>query len=473
MVLNQDMQKAYGLFKNMPVAYMIFKVGTKGENNRFTFFYANGAFVRLYEITGGGLAECDVMDYLPVKYASAYFLVATAGENKTFFYFNRALRKYLKVFCYQPIYGYCACLIDDVTEQFNFQQLLKIRARSDSLTGLFNKEATHNDIIGYLKGKKARNLAHAMIVLDLDNFKEVNDYFGHIYGDALLLEISNRIRSLFRTTDIVGRIGGDEFMIFMKNIKKRENVLKKAHDLCYLINENYNYFNANLAITSSVGIAIYPDAGREFDTLYNNADVALYKAKVKGKNMYYVFNEKECIEDYDKIVHYNTKMKKDKFSDYIARILTKHKNPDDILREVMFAVCTNYGFPHGYICAGAGSQPYATVCSTFNPGEERILVPDQSRYVFDCIGRFDYCYLTSSSARDLIYECFGEEYRSIYFHALHNDGYIGFIGFYNTGKNDAVNVEHLGELAVLCKVIANYYIETKYKGLLLFKNRSS
>ena len=137
------------------------------------------------------------------------------------------MKKYLKVYCYQPLCGYCACLIDDVTEQFNLQQILKIRAESDSLTGLYNKEATHEHIAKYLSEERSRNANHAMIVLDLDNFKEINDYFGHLYGDALLLEISNRIKSLFRASDIVGRIGGDEFMIFMKNIKNVDIVYKK------------------------------------------------------------------------------------------------------------------------------------------------------------------------------------------------------------------------------------------------------
>ena len=217
--MNQELQKAYGLFENMPLGYAIFRVEAGDDGSRYAFYYANSTFLRLFHLTAGELAQADVMHYLPAGHSALYAEVASSGSKRSFYYFHRQAKKHLKVFCYQPLYGYCACLIDDVTEQFNIQQLLRIRAESDSLTGLFNKEATHEHVTQYLNETRARKARHAMIVLDLDNFKEINDYFGHLYGDALLLEISNRIKSLFRASDIVGRIGGDEFMIFMKNVE--------------------------------------------------------------------------------------------------------------------------------------------------------------------------------------------------------------------------------------------------------------
>ncbi|MCK9536351.1 MAG: GGDEF domain-containing protein [Bacilli bacterium] len=467
MILNQDLQKAYGLFENMPIAYAIFRIDNNDVDPYLSFYYANSSFLQLYGIEISDLLKTPVSTCLPAKQNDLYFEVATTGVKKCFFNFNRNIKKYLKVYCYQPIFGYCACLIDDVTEQFNLQQLLKIRAQSDSLTGLYNKETTHEYVIKYLNENKTKNATHAMIVLDLDNFKEVNDYFGHIYGDALLLEISNRIKSLFRSTDIVGRIGGDEFMIFMKQIKNFDIVHRKINDLCFLINENYNYFNIDLAITTSVGIAIYPNAGLDFDTLYNNADVALYKAKEKGKNQYYIYNENETGVDYNDIVFYNSKLRKNKLADKIKRILGSSDSPFINLKTAIRVLCNNYGFKQGYICEkGTPLNQYSLVSRYPELSSEEIAYPEQSTYLYDCIRRFDYCYLTEKSAAEIIHHSFSDKYKTLYYYAIHyEECYYGFIGFNSPEKCLSIETTELGELTVITKMIANYYLKIKQKNM--------
>lgn len=465
--MNQELQKAFGLFENMPVAYAIFRVG--GENGtRFSFYYANASFFLLFGLAAANLSQADVTEYLPANQNELYSEVAISGIKKHFFHYNRNVKKYLKVYCYQPLCGYCACLIDDVTEQFNLQQILKIRAESDSLTGLYNKEATHEHIAKYLSEERSRNANHAMIVLDLDNFKEINDYFGHLYGDALLLEISNRIKSLFRASDIVGRIGGDEFMIFMKNIKNVDIVYKKIGDLCNLVNENYSYFNTDLAITTSVGVALYPDAGRDFETLYNSADIALYQAKDKGKNQFHIYNGSPA-ESRD--IH-RSRLRKNSVIEKIYRALGQRSSPYENIRAAIKILCYYYGFRQGYIYE-KGAAPYHDYIICRYPAAARgeVADPEQSAYISECLRRQDYCYITEKTAPKIIKELSGGRHKTLYLFAVRTEGVLrGHIALVNPDKSLKLETEELGELTVSVNIIINYYLEAKENDLTIVKD---
>ncbi|HHZ18727.1 MAG TPA: GGDEF domain-containing protein [Acholeplasmataceae bacterium] len=466
--MNQELQKAYGLFENMPLGYAIFRVEAGDDGSRYAFYYANSTFLRLFHLTAGELAQADVMHYLPAGHSALYAEVASSGSKRSFYYFHRQAKKHLKVFCYQPLYGYCACLIDDVTEQFNIQQLLRIRAESDSLTGLFNKEATHEHVTQYLNETRARKARHAMIVLDLDNFKEINDYFGHLYGDALLLEISNRIKSLFRASDIVGRIGGDEFMIFMKNVRSVDIVQEKATDLCRLINENYNYFNTDLAITTSVGIALYPEAGTDFETLYNSADIALYQAKDKGKNQFHVYNGDPAAGN--EILY--SRLRKNSVVDKVYRVLAQKASPYENIRAAIKILCFYYGFRQGYLIERGGA-PYHQYIVCRYPAAARGELPDpeHSVYISDSLKRQDYCYVTVKTAPEFIRSLNGGRYKTIYFFSIKTAGKCcGYIVLINPDKSLRLETEELGELTVSINIIVNYYLEIKENDKMLMQD---
>ena len=129
-----------------------------------------------------------------------------------------------------------------------------------------------------------------LFMLDLDNFKEINDGLGHLYGDAVISETALRLKSLFRDSDIIGRLGGDEFAIFISNVSTRSFVENKAKSICSCVSAPVLFDNIPKSIGCSVGIAFSSDECRTFKDLYAKADKALYDAKSKGKNRYEFFS---------------------------------------------------------------------------------------------------------------------------------------------------------------------------------------
>lgn len=164
-------------------------------------------------------------------------------------------------------------------------------AESDPLTELENRNAMQKKIDRFLGDTENAEAMHAFIMIDVDDFKMVNDTKGHQQGDAVLQAYAKRMRSLFRKTDIIGRMGGDEFVVFAKNVGSVEGIHDKAAMLSSPIRLKDADGNEEIAATCSIGIAISPAAGQTFDTLYLSADKALYAAKQTGKNKYMLYNE--------------------------------------------------------------------------------------------------------------------------------------------------------------------------------------
>ncbi len=161
------------------------------------------------------------------------------------------------------------------------------RAERDLLVNAYNKVTTKSKIEEALEeGEKG-----AFFILDIDNFKNINDSKGHPYGDKVLVYLFKRIMHTFRERDIVGRIGGDEFVIFLKNPPDIKIVENKAASLCSDVNIPFTDELGESAIISiSIGVALCPEHGEDFDTLYSKADIALYESKNKGKNTFTIYS---------------------------------------------------------------------------------------------------------------------------------------------------------------------------------------
>ena len=132
---------------------------------------------------------------------------------------------------------YACGYIKDINENKVHDLVLKKKIELDPLTGLYNREAIEIKTNEIIQNFPENN--HAIMILDIDNFKQVNDNFGHLYGDAFLCEISRKIKSKFRNDDLVARLGGDEYLVLMKNISNSELAIDKANDLCKLIEGAY------------------------------------------------------------------------------------------------------------------------------------------------------------------------------------------------------------------------------------------
>lgn len=161
---------------------------------------------------------------------------------------------------------------------------LKLKADKDALTGLYNKGTAITLIKNSIDECKSENQKAAMIMIDLDHFKSVNDTFGHAAGDMILEEAGKKLSETFKGRDIVGRMGGDEFLVFMTDIKGADDAVGISKKLNKLLTRNVNNSQGNVTVTASIGIAILDDNQYDYETLFGMADKALYVTKENGRN---------------------------------------------------------------------------------------------------------------------------------------------------------------------------------------------
>ena len=178
----------------------------------------------------------------------------------------------------------CAMLsAKDIDEEKREEQKLVTAAKMDKMTMLYNRETTMDSIRKILADEPDKN--HVLFMIDVDNFKNLNDSRGHQAGDEFLIDLASEIKGSFRETDVVGRIGGDEFFALMRNVPGDSITLRKAQELLDTMQEVCEDYS-DLNLSSSIGISLYPEDGTTLDELYAQADGALYEAKRKGKNRF-------------------------------------------------------------------------------------------------------------------------------------------------------------------------------------------
>ncbi|HSW70343.1 MAG TPA: GGDEF domain-containing protein [Gammaproteobacteria bacterium] len=157
-------------------------------------------------------------------------------------------------------------------------------ATHDPLTNLANRSLFEHNLTKAIERAKKRNAIFALLYIDLDNFKEINDAYGHHVGDELLLQLIERIRKNTRQTDLVSRLGGDELTIILENINHPEIIPMTANRLCNILSEPVTIHNDTIVVTASIGISVYPNDGKDVETLLKNADKAMYYVKEHGRN---------------------------------------------------------------------------------------------------------------------------------------------------------------------------------------------
>lgn len=168
------------------------------------------------------------------------------------------------------------------------EQKLMIAAKMDKMTMVLNRDTTM-EYIRQIFDRDSTN-KHALFMIDVDNFKALNDTYGHQVGDEFLIEFAAELKRSFRDSDIIGRVGGDEFFALMRNVPDREMIENKAKELLVTIQSVCGGYK-DVQLSGSIGIAVYPENGKSLEALYLRADTALYQAKREGKDQY-VFFEK-------------------------------------------------------------------------------------------------------------------------------------------------------------------------------------
>lgn len=179
--------------------------------------------------------------------------------------------------------------VQDVTEARKAEAHIHYLAYYDPLTDLPNRSLIRANAKVALASAKRRNQKLALLFMDLDRFKTINDTLGHPIGDLLLKTAAKRITDTLRGEDIVSRIGGDEFVVLLHEIDSEDKITRVARKLVEVLATPMQIENNELSVSTSIGIAIYPDDGEDFDTLVKHADTAMYSAKEAGRNTYQFF----------------------------------------------------------------------------------------------------------------------------------------------------------------------------------------
>lgn len=179
--------------------------------------------------------------------------------------------------------------IIDINEKKCTIDKLEKLAALDLHSGLLNHHTTFNRIDTFLKSEKGKHNSHALLVIDIDDFKDINDTFGHQVGDLVIKKIADILLSSFSSNDIVGRIGGDEFMVLIKNQCCLDFLEKKITTLNNNLHNITDLNNNKINISASIGVSIYEKDGKSFEELFQKADQSQYHVKTANKNNYRIY----------------------------------------------------------------------------------------------------------------------------------------------------------------------------------------
>jgi diguanylate cyclase (GGDEF)-like protein/PAS domain S-box-containing protein len=180
---------------------------------------------------------------------------------------------------------YCG-IFRDMSERMKYEEKIRFHAYHDALTGLPNRMFFYEKISQCVALAKRYNHMMAVMYVDLDGFKHVNDNLGHDKGDLLLKAVALRLKECIRESDIVARMGGDEFTLILPEVTKRQDIKFAAIKIKNQLNQTFELMGCSVKISSSIGISIYPNDGEDVDSLIKKADNAMYQAKASGKNAY-------------------------------------------------------------------------------------------------------------------------------------------------------------------------------------------
>lgn len=216
-------------------------------------------------------------------------LMVSYGEKGTD---GRYARKLLRYVYFDRQEQKILLMRQDITAEYLEQRRQKKRlsdallhARIDSLTGLYNRQAVNAKINGILRGAAVMPPS-VLLFIDLDNFKTVNDTLGHRYGDKVLCSVAECFRQVLRTSDIIGRVGGDEFVAFLSGVTSLDEARECAGRLCQAVSRIPDLDLKGCGLSCSIGGAVCPRDGRDYDSLLMKADIAVYEAKRRGKNQF-------------------------------------------------------------------------------------------------------------------------------------------------------------------------------------------
>jgi diguanylate cyclase (GGDEF)-like protein/PAS domain S-box-containing protein len=288
-ILRESESRLKELFENLSSGVAVYQASPDGRDFVFTAF--NGAAERIDNINREDLIGKNITEVFPnieefglVEVFRRVWQSGVAEHFPVSFYHDGRIAGWRNNYVYKLPNGEIVAIYDDVTKEKQAEERMHHLAHYDALTGLPNRRL-FSDRLRQSLAIARRDKAHsALMFLDLDKFKPVNDELGHDVGDLLLKEAAKRMRDCVRESDTVSRIGGDEFVILLPVIEAEQDAIRVAEKILYALNQPFELAGNRISISASIGIAVYPEHGSDEKGLSKNADIAMYHAKRGGRN---------------------------------------------------------------------------------------------------------------------------------------------------------------------------------------------
>lgn len=353
-------------------------------------------------------------------------------------------------------------------------EVLQDQANHDMLTRLLNKTSSQTQIDDFLRHSPTDKRS-ALIILDLDNFKQVNDRYGHMFGDTILSKSADLFRTLFRGQDIIGRFGGDEFVIFLKHIPTLNLIRQRCSRLLKSFHEQIAQDIPECQLSCSIGISFSPDNGTTFQDLFLCADRALYQAKNYGKNCYVFYDPTNSLPLGPMSI--STRLKSDEsavvynhLSYYTSPDLFEAKNTDNVLNSLLEFVGQHLNISRVSIYENTADLKYTLNtlewCNKRIPATapdtkilEYSIVENHWLPLFDSNDTFyapNTAVLTGIPRETLISQ---DVKTSIRFLIRHQDRIYGFVGFDECSISREWTPEQIKTLSALARLISAFLLK--------------
>ena len=216
-------------------------------------------------------------------------------ENRSFEHFIAPLHRWLDVRVF-PLDDGISVYLRDITETKLAEAQIRQLAFYDKLTGLPNRALMQERLTSAILRRRRIGGRCAVLFLDLDGFKNINDSLGHETGDKVLQEVAKRLRACIRDSDTAARLGGDEFIVLLEGFDPPENIHSVTHRILLAMAQEFHLHDVTLCVTASIGISFYPDDGETVEDLLKTADTAMYHGKKRGRNTYQFYRKEMTVQ---------------------------------------------------------------------------------------------------------------------------------------------------------------------------------
>lgn len=373
-------------------------------------------------------------------------------------------------------------IITDITAEKQARQELLDLAHHDSLTGLFNKTAmkalTEREI-----GKGISGRTQALLIIDIDDFKSVNDTFGHLCGDALLTSVADVLKKSFRSTDIIGRIGGDEFLVYMPEVTNEEAVKSKALTVLNRLSEICPQKNS-APISCSIGAAVFPHKSIDYFALYHCADRALYQKKNSGKGGFTLYHPDSCNDALpcgiarsaigESIDSEEINLVEEKLAQYVFRMLYHSIDIETAVNQLLKIIGQSYDVSRVYIFENNGDgQSCSNTFEWCAPGvspeienlQNMLYIENLDDYLKNFTeGGVFYCRDIKSLNPNLYAYLNSKKVCSLLQCAIMDEGeYKGYVGFDECREHRYWTKQQIRSLALVANVLSVFLMKLRFK----------